>query len=95
VSDMNGRVSLITGASSGIGRATAQAFASKGTSVMVTAQREDDLSSLKVKEMTSLKCLGAIAGVIVGLNASVRGASSGHPTTEQTEACGPSRRSPH
>jgi len=46
VSDMNGRVALITGASSGIGRATAEAFAAKGTSVVVAARREEDLASL-------------------------------------------------
>jgi NAD(P)-dependent dehydrogenase (short-subunit alcohol dehydrogenase family) len=43
---MNGRVALITGASSGIGRATAEAFAAKGTSVVVAARREEDLASL-------------------------------------------------
>jgi len=46
VSDMNGRVALITGASSGIGRATAEAFAAKGTSVGVAARREEDLATL-------------------------------------------------
>ena len=44
--DMNGRVALITGASSGIGRATATAFAAKGVKVVAAARRQDELDSL-------------------------------------------------
>lgn len=43
---MNGKVALITGASSGIGRATAEAFATKGAKVVVAARRQDELASL-------------------------------------------------
>lgn len=43
---MNGKVALITGASSGIGRATAEAFAAKGAKVVVAARRQDELASL-------------------------------------------------
>jgi len=43
---MRDKVALITGASSGIGQATAEAFAAKGVRVVLAARREDDLASL-------------------------------------------------
>jgi NAD(P)-dependent dehydrogenase (short-subunit alcohol dehydrogenase family) len=46
MSDMNDRVAVITGASSGIGRATAEAFAAKGARVVLAARRQDELDSL-------------------------------------------------
>jgi NAD(P)-dependent dehydrogenase (short-subunit alcohol dehydrogenase family) len=43
---MEDKVALITGASSGIGRATAKAFAEKGARVAVAARREEALAEL-------------------------------------------------
>ena len=43
---LNGKVAVITGASSGIGEATAEALAAEGASVVVAARREDRLSDL-------------------------------------------------
>jgi len=49
---MSGKVALVTGASSGIGRATAEAFAAKGAKVALAARREDELVGL-VSEIKS------------------------------------------
>jgi NAD(P)-dependent dehydrogenase (short-subunit alcohol dehydrogenase family) len=46
MSEMSEKVVLITGASSGIGRATAKLFAERGASVVVAARREKELAEL-------------------------------------------------
>ncbi len=43
---LDGKVAIITGASSGIGEATAEALSAEGASVVVAARREDRLSDL-------------------------------------------------
>jgi clavulanate-9-aldehyde reducatase len=52
---LDGRVAFVTGASSGIGRATAIALASAGASVAIAARRSDRLSELE----SELSALGA------------------------------------
>jgi len=44
--NMSGKVALVTGASSGIGRTTAEIFAGKGAKVVLAARREEELIGL-------------------------------------------------
>lgn len=54
---MSGKVALITGASSGIGRATAELFAANGAKVVLAARREDELAGL----VSEIKARGGAA----------------------------------
>ena len=57
MSSMKDKVVLITGASSGIGRATAEAFAAKGAHIVVAARRKEKLDTL----VTSIEAMGGKA----------------------------------
>lgn len=58
---MKSKTALVTGASSGIGRATALAFAQQGANVVVAARREEELASLQ----REIEALGVRAGYCV------------------------------
>ena len=60
MSNMKEKVVLITGASSGIGRATAEAFAAKGANIVVAARRQKELDTL----VASIEALGGKASAI-------------------------------
>ncbi|WP_456439710.1 SDR family NAD(P)-dependent oxidoreductase [Psychroserpens sp.] len=57
---MKNKVALITGASSGIGKSTAEAFAAKGAHVVVAARRKEELDTL----VASIKAKGGKASAI-------------------------------
>ncbi|WP_445737814.1 SDR family NAD(P)-dependent oxidoreductase [Mariniflexile sp.] len=57
---MKNKVALITGASSGIGKSTAEAFAAKGANVVVAARRKEELHSL----VASIEANGGKASAI-------------------------------
>lgn len=59
-SELQGKVALITGASSGIGEATARLLASQGASVAIAARRIDRLHALR----DELKAAGATVHVL-------------------------------
>ncbi|MFC4907467.1 SDR family NAD(P)-dependent oxidoreductase [Actinomadura gamaensis] len=59
---LDGRVAVVTGGSSGIGRAIAEALARAGASVVVLARRESELDAT-VADLTALGCRAARVSV--------------------------------
>ncbi len=57
-----GKVAIVTGASAGIGHATAELFAREGASVVVTARRADELDTL----VAGIEATGGAAAALAG-----------------------------
>ncbi|MET7484422.1 SDR family oxidoreductase [Streptomyces sp. NPDC005538] len=71
---LDGRVAVVTGGSSGIGRAAAGALARAGASVVVVARKEAELAAT-VDELTAEGCRAAWVSGDLGTRAGVRSAA--------------------
>ena len=73
--NLNGKIALITGATKGIGRATAIAMHQVGASIIACGRNINELNSLKKKLKTKIQCIECdvndykkISGIIKGLS---------------------------
>ncbi len=73
---LDGRVAVVTGGSSGIGRAIAEALGRAGARVVVVARRETELKHT-VEELTAEGCRAAWVSADLGTGERVRAAAEG------------------
>jgi NADP-dependent 3-hydroxy acid dehydrogenase YdfG len=76
---LNGTVALVTGASSGIGEATALAFAERGATVAVAARRKERVDALAAR-------IADAGGTALAIEADVSSQEQAHALVEQTVA---------
>src|SRR3954466_10971170 len=74
--DLNGTVALVTGASSGIGEATARDLAGRGASVALVARRKDRLDAL-------VAAIEAEGGTALGIPADITEEPAARNAVEQ------------
>ena len=75
---LDGKVAVVTGASSGIGEATAEALAAEGASVVVAARREDRLQDLVGR-------IEGAGGKVLSVSCDVTDEEQAHALIEQAE----------
>ena len=63
--DISGKIACVTGASSGIGAATAEALAEAGCNLVISARREDKIKDFAeyLTEKYGIKCFGGVLDV--------------------------------
>jgi NADP-dependent 3-hydroxy acid dehydrogenase YdfG len=76
---LNGTVALVTGASSGIGEATALAFAERGATVAIAARRKDRVDALAAR-------IADAGGTALAIEADVSSQEQAQALVEQTVA---------
>ena len=77
--ELESTVALVTGASSGIGEATARALAAQGARVAIVARRRDRLEALAAR-------IGAAGGEALALEADVTDEAQARDAVERTVA---------